>query len=190
MEAQVGKLLALEPREAGEKLLSGQIDMAFMMTSWDSPVVAALSLKETEVAARQLGIELKSIEVRNPNDFDSAFTSAMNFHANAIVILSAPVMTIYAGRLAELARKNGLPAISNVSDFPKAGGLMSYGPDLTDLYKRAAVYVDKILKGVKPADLPVEQPTKFELVINLTTAKALGIAIPQALLATADEVIE
>ena len=118
MEAQVGKLLALEPREAGEKLLSGQIDMAFMMTSWDSPVVAALSLKETEVAARQLGIELKSIEVRNPNDFDSAFTSAMNFHANAIVILSAPVMTIYAGRLAELARENGLPAISNVSVFP------------------------------------------------------------------------
>ena len=178
-----GKRLALL-----KEIVTGVLRLAVLWNPEDPP--AALSLKETEVAARQLGIELKSLEVRNPDEFDVAFTSAINFHASAIVILSAPVMTIYAGRLAELARKEGLPAISNVSDFPKAGGLMSYGPDLTDLYKRAAVYVDKILKGVKPADLPVEQPTKFELVINLKTAKALGLTVPQTIRATADDLIE
>jgi putative ABC transport system substrate-binding protein len=171
-----------------KEIVTGALRLAVLWNPEDPP--AALSLRETEAAARQLGIELKSIEVRNPGDFDMAFTSAMNFHAGAIAILSAPVMTIYASRIAELAWKNGLPAISNASEFPKAGGLMSYGPSFADLYKRAAVYVDKILKGAKPADLPVEQPTKFELVINLKTAKALGLTVPSSLLVAADEVIE
>jgi putative tryptophan/tyrosine transport system substrate-binding protein len=114
----------------------------------------------------------------------------MSIDAGALLVLPAPLMTIHAGRIAELARKNKLPAISNASEYPKAGGLMSYGANIGDLIRRAAIYVDKILKGAKPADLPVEQPTKFELVINLRTARALGLAVPPTLLAIADEVIE
>jgi putative tryptophan/tyrosine transport system substrate-binding protein len=99
-------------------------------------------------------------------------------------------MTIYSARIAQLALLGGLPAIHFSSAFPKVGGLMSYGPNIDSLYRRAAVYVDKILKGSKPADLPIEQPTKFELIINLKTAKALGMAIPESFLLRADEVIE
>jgi putative tryptophan/tyrosine transport system substrate-binding protein len=184
----------LSPELSGKRLallrdiVPGLSRVAALWNPDDPPAV--LSLKETEAAARQLGIELASMEVRTPHDFETAITSATTIRAGALVVLSAPVMTIYAGRIAELARKNSLPGISNASEFPKAGGLMSYGPNIDDLCRRAAVYVDKILNGAKPADLPVEQPTKFEFVINLKTAKALGLDVPPTLLALADEVIE
>jgi ABC-type uncharacterized transport system substrate-binding protein len=182
----------LSPELSGKRLallreiVAGLSRVAALWNPDDPPAV--LSLKETEVAARQLGIELVSVEARVPDDFETAVASAMNVHAQALVIVSAPIMTIYAGRIAELARKHSLPAISNASEFPKAGGLMSYGPNIDDLC--AAVYVDKILKGAKPADLPVEQPIKFELVINRDTAKRLHLEISDKLLALADEVIE
>jgi putative tryptophan/tyrosine transport system substrate-binding protein len=184
----------LSPELSGKRLallreiVAGLSRVAALWNPDDPPAV--LSLKETEVAARQLGIELVSVEARVPDDFETAVASAMNVHAQALVIVSAPIMTIYAGRIAELARKHSLPAISNASEFPKAGGLMSYGPNIDDLCRRAAVYVDKILKGAKPADLPVEQPIKFELVINRDTAKRLHLEISDKLLALADEVIE
>jgi putative tryptophan/tyrosine transport system substrate-binding protein len=156
----------------------------------DDPPALLLSLKETEVAARQLGIEVVPAGARSPDDFEMAFNSAMSIDAGALLVLPAPLMTIHAGRIAELVRKNKLPVILNASEFPKAGGLMSYGANINDLIRRAAIYVDKILKGAKPADLPVEQPTKFELVINLRAAKAIGLTIPETFLLRADEVIE
>jgi putative tryptophan/tyrosine transport system substrate-binding protein len=168
--------------------VSGLSRVAALWNPDDPP--AALSLQETEAAARQLRMELTSVEARSPEDLEKAVTSATKAQAQALVILSAPIMTIYAGQIAALARENRLPAIYNGSEFPKAGGLMSYGPNIDDLCRRGAVYVDKILRGAKPADLPVEQPIKFELVLNLRTAKALGVEIPPTLLAVADEVIE
>jgi putative ABC transport system substrate-binding protein len=187
-------LSLMSPELSGKRLqLVKEIvaDLRRVAVLWnpDDPP-AVLSLKETEAAAQQLGINLESVEARGLDDFDVAFASAMKTHAGALVVLSAPIMTIYAGRIAELALNNSLPTISNASQLPKAGGLMSYGPSLSDLVRRSAIYVDKILKGAKPADLPVEQPTKFELVINLKTARALGLSVPPALLALADEVIE
>jgi putative ABC transport system substrate-binding protein len=184
----------LSPELSGKRLemlkevATGLSRVAVLWNPDDPPAV--LSLRETQAAARQLGIELAPMETRSPDDFEPAVASAMSIRAGALVVLSAPIMTVYAGKIAELARKNGLPGISNASEFPKAGGLMSYGPNIDDLCRRSAVYVDKILKGAKPADLPVEQPTKFELVINLKTAKALQLTIPDKLIAIADEAIE
>ena len=182
------------PDLAGKRLellreIAVGVSLAAVLWNPDDPP-AALSLKETEVAAAALGVKLQSVEVRGPNDFDSAFASAMKMRSKALIILTAPMMVIYAGRIADLALKNGLPAISFASEFPKAGGLMSYGPSIPDSWRRSAAYVGKILKGAKPADLPVEQPTKFELVVNLKTAKALGLTISEAFLLRADEVIE
>jgi putative tryptophan/tyrosine transport system substrate-binding protein len=130
------------------------------------------------------------MEARSVDDFDIAFASARKERLEALVVLSAPIMNIHADRIADLALKNRLPSISNAGELPKAGGLMSYGPNINDLCRRAAIYVDKILKGANPADLPMEQPTRFELIINTGTAKALALNIPPALLAVADEVIE
>src|SRR5206468_7360068 len=118
------------------------------------------------------------------------FASVMAARPKALNVLTAPIMTNHSARIAEFALNNRLPAISFTDQFPKAGGLLSYGPDISDSYKRAAVYVAKILKGAEPADLPVQQPTKFVMVLNLKTAKALGLTISPALLARADEVIE
>ena len=147
-------------------------------------------LKEADAAARALGVRLQVVEARGPEDFDRAFSEMSEVHASALTIWVTPVFSVSWRRLAELAAKNRLPAVSETREFVDDGGLMSYGPSLSDLYRRAASYVDKILKGAKPADLPVEQPTKFELVINMKTAKALGLTVPQSLLARADEVIE
>ena len=160
-----------------------------MLLNPDDPP-ALLALQESEIAARALNIKLQDTEVRQPDDFDTAFTSAMAFRPEALVILSAPMLDAHAGRIAEWAVKNRLPSIYPFQDFPEAGGLMSYGPDLKDNFRRAATYVDKILKGAKPGDLPIEQPTKFELVINLKTAKALDLTVSQVLLTQADKVIE
>jgi putative tryptophan/tyrosine transport system substrate-binding protein len=182
------------PDLAGKRLellreIVGEIPVIAVLWNPDDPP-AVQSLKETEIAARRLGITVQTVEVRAPTDFDSALASAMTARPKALNVLTAPIMTNYASRIAEFALKNGLPAISYTEQFPKAGGLMSYGPNIPDSYRRAAVYVAKILKGAKPADLPVQQPVKFELVINLKTAKALGLAVPPTLLFRADEVIE
>jgi putative ABC transport system substrate-binding protein len=147
------------------------------------------SLKEAEVAARVLGVRLQVVEARGPENFDWAFSDMTKARANALMVLTSSMFFGERSRLVDLAAKNRLPAVYTWREFVDAGGLMSYGPNLADLYQRAATYVDKILKGAKPGDLPVEQPTKFELVINLKTAKALGLTIPQSVLGRADEVI-
>ena len=147
-------------------------------------------LKEIDASARVLGLELLVVEVRGPEDLDRAFAEMSDGRAGALMVVATPLFVIERRRLAELSRRNGLPAISEFREFAVEGGLMTYGPSIADLNRRAAGYVAKILKGAKPADLPVEQPSKFELVINLKTAKALGLTLPQSILARADEVIE
>jgi putative ABC transport system substrate-binding protein len=146
-------------------------------------------LKEADVAARALGVRLQLVEARGPADFGRAFSDMTRARAGALTVLPSNMFTSERRRLVELAAKNRLPAVYTSREFVDAGGLMSYGPNLADLYRRAATYVDKILKGTKPTDLPVEQPTKLELVINLRTAKALGLTIPPSLLQRADEII-
>ena len=147
-------------------------------------------LNEAEVEARALGVRLQIVEARGPEDFDRAFSEMSKARADALTVLATPVFIFAQRRLVDLAAENRLPAVSEFREFVDDGGLMSYGSSFADLSRRAATYVDKIFKGAKPADLPVEQPTKFELVINLKTAKALGLTLPQSLLARADEVIE
>jgi len=147
-------------------------------------------MREAEVAAQALGVRLQVVEARGPADFDRAFSDMTSARAGALTVLGSARFFNERRRLAGLAAKNRLPAVYVSRDFVDAGGLMSYGPNAADLFRRAATYVDKILKGAKPGDLPVEQPTKFDLVINLKTAKALGLTIPQSLLARADEVIQ
>ena len=146
--------------------------------------------KEIQLPARQLGIHLHSLEVRSPSEFDKALEDATQARAGALFIIADPVIVTNLKRIADLAAKSRLPSIFQLSEFADSGGLVAYGPDLADMYRRAATYVDKILKGAKPGDLPIEQPTKFELVINLKTAKAIGLTIPQNLLFRADRVIE
>jgi putative ABC transport system substrate-binding protein len=147
-------------------------------------------LKEVAVAVQALGIQHQIIEARGPADFDRAFSDISAKGAGALVVLSTPAFDVERQRIVDLAAKNRLPTVFASRNYVDSGGLMSYGPSLADFYRRAAAYVDKILKGAKPSDLPVEQPTKFELVINLKTAKALGLTVPANLLARADEVIE
>jgi putative ABC transport system substrate-binding protein len=148
----------------------------------------ANQLKGAQVAARTLGVQLMPVSVQEPNDFDSAFTTVRG--TDGVLMLESPFFTTHRARLAELALRSRLPAVYGQKEYVEAGGLISYGTDFQDLWRRAATYVDKILKGAKPGDLPVEQPTKFELVINLKTAKALGLTIPPSLLQRADQVIE
>jgi putative tryptophan/tyrosine transport system substrate-binding protein len=147
-------------------------------------------LKAVEESARTLRVQLQAVVARTGADLESAFSAMAREHAHAVIVLSFGPYTAARQLLAELATKYRLPTMFAVRDHVEAGGLMSYGPDYSELVRRGAVYVDKILKGAKPADLPVEQPTKFELVINLKTAKALGLTIPQSLLQRADEIIE
>jgi putative ABC transport system substrate-binding protein len=152
---------------------------------------AVLDYKETEGAARLLRMELQSVEVSRAEDLDRAFSAVTNQRAQALVLPGVnPIGFMNRDKIASFAQRNRLPSMYPTREYVDAGGLMSYGPSLPDLYRHAAIYVDKILKGAKPADLPVEQPTKFELVINLKTAKALGLTIPQTLLRQADQVIE
>ena len=143
-----------------------------------------------EVAARALGVRLQFVEARGPADFDRAFSDITRARAGALAVWGGAIFNSERRRLVELAAKHRLPTVYTSRDFVDVGGLMTYGSNLADLFRRAATYVDKILKGAKPADLPVEQPTKFDLVINLKTAKALGLTIPPALLLRADKVIE
>jgi len=147
-------------------------------------------LKEAEVAALALGVRLQFVEARGSDDFDRAFSDMTRARAGALSVLPSSMFNSERKRLVELAAKNRLPAVYPQRAYVDAGGLMAYGPNLADLFRRAATYVDKILKGAKPADLPIEQPTKFELVVNLKTAKALGLTIPQSVLGRADDVIQ
>jgi len=147
-------------------------------------------LKAAEVAAHALGVRLQIVEVRGPDDFDGAFAEMTRARADALMVPTSVTFLQGRRRLADLAAKSRLPAVYPMREFVEDGGLMSYGPILSDQYRRAATYVDKILKGANPADLPVEQPTKFELVINGRTARALGLTIPQSVLARADHVVE
>ena len=150
----------------------------------------ASDFKETQAAARALGVQLQSLEVRGPNDFDKAFAAATSKRAQALITLSDPLTGSHGRRILEFALKNRLPAMYGERGFVESGGLMAYGHIPVDLHRRAATYVDKILKGARPADLPVEQPTKFELVFNLKTAKQIGLTIPPNVLARADKVIK
>jgi ABC-type uncharacterized transport system substrate-binding protein len=149
----------------------------------------ARHVRAADVAAQALGVQLHLVEAGGPEAFDRASAAMTRAHAGALLVLGDSIVFQHRRRLAELAATNRLPTVHNIRPFVEAGGLMAYGPSTPDLRRRAAIYVDKILKGAKPADLPVEQPTKFELVINLKTAEALGITIPPTLLFQADEII-
>jgi len=158
---------------------------------WNSANPAQeLIWKEMQAAAQELRLQLQSLEVRSANDFDIAFESALRERAQALIPSGEPLINTQLKRIVEFAAKNRLPAMYAGPEVVDAGGLMSYAPNYTDQYRRAAVYVDKILKGAKPADLPVEQPTRFEFVINLKTAKQIGLTIPPNVLARADRVIK
>ena len=147
-----------------------------------------MALKEAEVAARAAGVRVTSVPVQGPNDFDPAFKAVSS--ADGLIQIDDTLFMAHRAQLAGLAVRSRLPVIHGAKEFVEAGGLMSYGTNFSVLYRRAATYVDKILKGAKPADLPIEQPTKFELVINLKTAKAIGLTSPPSVLARADEIIE
>jgi len=149
-----------------------------------------LAIRELNVSARSLGVQLQLLEARGPNEFDGVFAAMANERVGALLVLSDAMLNSHRTRLADLAARSRLPAAFGVRESVEAGGLMSYGPSFLDLFRRSATFVDKILKGAKPGDLPVEQPNKYELVINLKTAKALGLTIPPSLLQRADQVIE
>jgi putative ABC transport system substrate-binding protein len=154
-----------------------------------NPPTAGL-LTETERAARSLGLRLRVVQVREPKQFDDAFATIKNERLPALLVIPDPLVNDERGKIVAFAATNRLPAIYPYRTFVDTGGLMSYGVDLSDLSRRAATYIDRILKGAKPAELPIEQPTKFELVVNLKTAKALGLTIAPSLLLRADQVIQ
>jgi len=158
---------------------------------WDSGTGSA-QLAAVKATAQGIAVKLQVLEIRNAADLDVALGAGMNGDAKALMILSSPLVgsTVNSKRIAVFAASNRLPAISPFRSFTEAGGLMSYGPSILDVYRNTSTFVDKILKGAKPGDLPIEQPTKFELVINLKASKALGLTIPQSLLLRADEVTQ
>jgi putative ABC transport system substrate-binding protein len=170
------------------ELIPGKNDIAVLLNP-DTPF-SRLALEEAKTAAEHMHVRLKVLEARDPEEVPGRFEDAARAAAAGLLVLEDPLIYSIRGKIADLAQRYRLPAIYVYKDSAEAGGLMSYGPDRHHIYRRAAEYVDKILKGAKPADLAVEQPTKFEFVINLKSAKALGIAFPPTLLAIADQVIE
>ena len=187
-------LTSMSPELSGKrlellKLVVPKVSRVAVLWNAANPV-AALELKETEFAAQALGVKLQPVKVTGSNDLGPAFSAMTRERAGALIVLQDFIFFDHRAGLVDLAAKSRLPVIYEGREFAEAGGLMAYGPRYDDLFRRSAAFVDKILKGTKPADLPVEQPTKFELVVNLKTAKALGIEIPASLLALADEVIE
>ncbi len=180
------------PEIAGKhlQLLKEAVPTLSRVAVLSAPGVAATSLRETEVAARALGLTLQPYEVREPKEFERAFTAMTKARAEALLVLAALPNFSHRQRIAEFAAQSRLPAMYPGREYVEAGGLMAYAANAPAMFRRAATYVDKILKGAKPADLPVEQPTKFDLIINLKAAKALGLTIPQSLLNRADEVIQ
>jgi putative ABC transport system substrate-binding protein len=184
--------LAPELRGKGLELLKEvvpRLSRVAVLSNPANPAHSGAVLKEIKAAARTLGLQIQIVEARRPDDFDSAFHAATKGRSGALSVLGDPILGAHSGKIADLALKYRLPSIFQFRENAEAGGLMSYGPKSDDLWRRAAVYVDKILKGAKPADLPVEQPTKFELVINLKAAKQIGLTIPPNVLARADRVI-
>jgi putative tryptophan/tyrosine transport system substrate-binding protein len=158
---------------------------------WNPTSPASVELlRETEAAARSLNLKVHAIEVRAPADLDAAFKAVTDTSSSALFVIPDGIFDYNRTRIVEFAMKSHLPGVFPSQAFAEAGGLMSYGPQLAANLRRAAAFVDKVLKGANPADLPIEQPTKFELVINLKTAKALGLTVPQSLLLRADEVIQ
>jgi putative ABC transport system substrate-binding protein len=180
----VGKQLALL-KESFPK-----ISRVAAMWNPANPVFQKLQLREVEATARALNVSLQKVEARNPNEIERAFTAIAKERTRALHVFPDPVFTTHRGLIADLALKHRLPAVSGLKEYADAGLLMSYGPSFPESYRRAATYVDKILKGAKPADIPVERSTRFELVINLNTAKQIGLTIPQSVLYRADKVIK
>jgi putative ABC transport system substrate-binding protein len=162
--------------------------IAVLLSSDDPPAVNAL--RETMDAASQMGLQVTVVDARTPDEIAPGFEKIVQARPGALIILTSALMSVQISRIAELALRAKLPSIYAAPQFPKAGGLMSYGPNFDAIRKSLAVYIDKIFKGAKPTDLPVEQPTKFELVINVKTARMLGITVPDKLLVAADHVIE
>jgi putative tryptophan/tyrosine transport system substrate-binding protein len=150
----------------------------------------ALAIVHVKAATRSLGVQLQLLEARDPQDIDRAFVAMTREQVGALVVLADAVFTNQVRQIAELTVQRRLPSIWTVSEYAEAGGLMVYSPNLVDLERRAATFVAKILKGARPSDLPVEQPSKFDLIINIRTARALGLTIPQSLLLRADQVLE
>jgi putative ABC transport system substrate-binding protein len=184
--------VGLETYGKGLELLKETVPKVHRVAILSNPAnpVHALAIRDVKGAARSLGVQLQLLEARGPSEFDGAFAAMAKERVDALLVVSDTLFVLHRTRLADLAARGRLPAAYSAREYVEAGGLMSYGPSLLDLWRRAATYVDKILKGAKPADLPVEQPSKFELVINVKTAKALGLTIPQSLLLRADQVIE
>jgi putative tryptophan/tyrosine transport system substrate-binding protein len=193
-EGNITGVSLMAPEGSGKRLellkeiVPGLVNIAVFWNPNDPG--AASSLKETVVAAEVKGLKLQVLKISDGDSIDAAFEDAGKQGAQAVILLPAPQIGIYTQQIADLALKNRLPSMYISDGFPRAGGLVSYGVDVAALFWRAAYYVDRILKGAKPADLPVEQPTNFELVINLKTARSLGLVIPPTLLATADDLIE
>jgi len=186
-------LSALAPELSAKRLellkatIPGIVRVAFI---WTPGPGADVNLRETQAAAQALGIQLQSLEVRNAKDLGGALEAARRERAQALVTAPDPVVNAEQVRIVDFVTKNRLPAIYAAPEFANAGGLMSYAPNYGDMFRRAATYADKILKGARPADLPVEQPTKFEFTVNLKAAKQIGLTIPPAVLGRADKVIE
>jgi ABC-type uncharacterized transport system substrate-binding protein len=166
-----------------------KLRLVAILTNPDNPAHAG-SIENVKLAARSLGMRLQFFEARTRNEFDDAFRAMAQRRVNAVLIVADALFVVHRAPLADLEVKYRLPSMHTLRQNVEAGGLMSYGPDIVAVWRRAAVSVDKILKGAKPADLPIEQPTKFEVVINLKTAKVLGLTIPKALLLRADQVIQ
>jgi putative tryptophan/tyrosine transport system substrate-binding protein len=186
-------LATLAPEISGKRLellkeVVPRLSRVVVLGSSTEPANAQ-SLKETELAAGALGVKLQHVDVLAPKDIETAFRAASKGGADAVLVLPSSVVNSQRTQIAELAVKNRLPAAYHQTEFVEDGGLMSYGVSFTDLFRRAATYVDKILKGAKPADLPVEQPKKFEFIINLKAAKQIGLTIPPNVLVRADRVI-
>jgi putative ABC transport system substrate-binding protein len=172
-----------------EVLLEAMPSVSRVALLWNPAGSGPDYLKDTQAAAHALGVTLQSVEVRTADDFDSAFAAVLRVRAQALVVGPGQFMFTHQKQVVEFATKNGLPSIYAWKGPAIAGGLLAYGVNIPQVYRRAAYYVDKILRGTKPGDLPIEQPTKFDFVVNLKTAKSLGITIPQSILLQADEVI-
>ncbi len=187
-------LSALSPELIGKRLellreaMPGASRVAILLNPADPANV--LDLRAIQASARALDVQLQTLEVQGPDAFESAFAAMTKEGAEALMTLGGPLTVTYRLQVADLAAKHRLPAMYDLREFIEAGGLMAYGPSLPDMMRRAAAYVDKILQGTSPGDLPVQQPVKFELVINLKTAKALGLTLPPTLLFQADEVLQ
>jgi len=193
-EGNVTGLATLAPEISGKQLeilkeVVPSLSRVAILGSSTNAANARL-LNEVKPPAAAFGVKLQYLDILGPKDFETAFRAAVKGHAEAVLVLTGPVGNSQRKQIADLAVKNRLPAILPFPEYVEAGGLMSYSASVIDMYRRAAVYVDKILKGAKPADLPVEQPTKFEFIINLKAAKQIGLTIPPNVLARADKVIK